>query len=184
MVLVARRPQETRSETHPRAQIRRSLHLGPPPRTGDGTRMAITPSAFQWMGHHTHPPTQKKTAKPGIQPEQVAGQRMVSGAPDETGRCPHSTDIRALPHPIWTQSAVSANAPTVHPKSITLPRLVQKHNGLLANRRCGHNRRHIGRGQKCASTNLGGADWLCHLFGCRTLTQMRPNRENGTQESS
>ncbi len=182
--MAAKRSHKARVAPHPRAQIRCARHTGHPPRTGDGKGMAFTPSGFQWMGRHPHSLAPKKTEAQGVQPEQDAGKRMVSSAPDEHGRGPNPTQFGALPHPIRTQSAVSANTPTLHPKSIALPGLVKKHNGLLADGRCGHHRRHIGRGQKCASTNLGGADWLCHLFGCRALTQMRPNRKNGTQESS
>ena len=173
--MAEKRSHKARVATHPRAQIRCARHPGHPPRTGDGTRMAVTPSAFQWMGHHPHSPAPKKTETQGVQPEQDAGKRVVSSAPHEHGRGPDPTQVGALPHPFRTQSAVSANTPTLRPKSITLTGLVQKHNGLLADGRCGHHRRHVGRCQKCPPPNLGRAHWLCHLFGCSTLIQMRPN---------
>lgn len=182
--MAAKRSHKARVETHPRTQIRCALHPGYPTRAGDGTRMAFTPSAFQWMGRHPHSPTPKKTETQGVQPEQDAGKRMVSSAPDEHGRGPDPTQFGALPHPIRTQSAVSANTPTLHPKSIALLGLVKKHNGLFADGRCGHHRCHFGCCQKCAPTNLGRAHWLCHLFGCSTMREMRPNRGSGTQESS
>ena len=182
--MAAKRSHKARVAPHPRAQIRCAHHPGHPPRTGDGKGMAFTPPAFKRMGHHPYSPPPKKIAKQRVQSKQDARQRMVRGAPDELGRCPHSTNIGSVPDSIRTESTVPADAPTLRPKSITLLRLVQKHPRLLANRRCGHHRCHIGGRPKSAPKNLARADWLCHLFGCRTLTQMRASRENGTQASS
>ena len=170
MVMAAKRPHETRGATHPRAQIRRSLHPGPPPRTGNGSGVAISPPSCQRVGHHPHSPPPKKIAKQRVQPKQDAGQRMVRGAPHELGRGPHPTNIGSVPDPIRTESTVPADAPTLRPKSITLLRLVQKYHGLLANRRCGHHRCHIGGRPKSAPKNLARANWFCHLFGCNTVS--------------